>query len=70
MPRRCRLHTCSPPAAAAALGTPARPPACLQSVQTFGRKKNAVAVAYVKRGKGEIRLNGEARRLRQGAAHA
>ena len=33
----------------------------LQSVQTFGRKKNAVAVAYVKRGKGEIRLNGERR---------
>ena len=30
----------------------------LQSVQTFGRKKTAVAVAYVKRGKGEIRLNG------------
>ncbi|KAL4450158.1 hypothetical protein ABPG77_010827 [Micractinium sp. CCAP 211/92] len=29
-----------------------------ESVQTFGRKKNAVAVAYVKRGKGEIRLNG------------
>ena len=34
-------------------------PLLLQSVQTFGRKKNAVAVAYVKRGKGEIRLNGE-----------
>ncbi|KAL4853107.1 40S ribosomal protein S16 [Chlorella vulgaris] len=29
-----------------------------ESVQCFGRKKNAVAVAYVKRGKGEIRLNG------------
>ncbi|KAI3438307.1 hypothetical protein D9Q98_000741 [Chlorella vulgaris] len=29
-----------------------------ESVQCFGRKKNAVAVAFVKRGKGEIRLNG------------
>ncbi|KAK2079128.1 40S ribosomal protein S16 [Prototheca wickerhamii] len=29
-----------------------------ESVQTFGRKKNAVAVAHVKRGKGELRLNG------------
>ena len=29
-----------------------------QSVQTFGRKKNAVAVAYAKRGKGLIKLNG------------
>eukprot|EP00887_Chlorella_sp_A99_P002513 scaffold6.g2513.t1 len=29
-----------------------------ESVQTYGRKKNAVAVAYVKRGKGELRLNG------------
>ncbi|PSC72287.1 40S ribosomal S16 [Micractinium conductrix] len=29
-----------------------------ESVQTFGRKKNSVAVAHVKRGKGEIRLNG------------
>ncbi|KAK9800916.1 hypothetical protein WJX73_010792 [Symbiochloris irregularis] len=30
----------------------------LESVQTFGRKKTAVAVAHVKRGKGMIRLNG------------
>ena len=35
-----------------------RHPPLVQSVQTFGRKKTAVAVAYVKRGKGEIRLNG------------
>ena len=27
-------------------------------VQTFGRKKNAVAVALVKKGRGQIRLNG------------
>ena len=30
----------------------------LQSVQTFGRKKNAIAVAYCKRGKGLIKVNG------------
>mmetsp|Transcript_1071 Transcript_1071/g.3773 ORF Transcript_1071/g.3773 Transcript_1071/m.3773 type:complete len:141 (+) Transcript_1071:67-489(+) len=30
----------------------------MESVQTFGRKKNAVAVAYAKRGKGLIKLNG------------
>ena len=30
-----------------------------QSVQTFGRKKTAVAVAYVKRGTGLLKLNGE-----------
>ena len=29
-----------------------------QSVQTFGRKKTAVAVAYCKRGSGLIKLNG------------
>jgi len=29
-----------------------------QSVQVFGRKKNAVAVAYVCKGKGSIRVNG------------
>ncbi|BDA46911.1 g11072 [Coccomyxa elongata] len=29
-----------------------------ESVQTFGRKKNAVAVAYVKRGTGLLKLNG------------
>ncbi|KAK9830442.1 hypothetical protein WJX72_011788 [[Myrmecia] bisecta] len=29
-----------------------------ESVQTFGRKKTAVAVAFVKRGKGIIKLNG------------
>eukprot|EP00892_Ulva_mutabilis_P003031 jgi/Ulvmu1/12729/UM095_0033.1 len=31
----------------------------IQSVQTFGRKKNAVAVAYAKQGKGVLRLNGK-----------
>merc|ERR1719244_497227 len=30
----------------------------LQSVQTFGRKKSATAVAYCKRGKGSIKVNG------------
>jgi small subunit ribosomal protein S16e len=30
----------------------------VDSVQTFGRKKTAVAVAYVKRGRGLIKLNG------------
>ena len=30
----------------------------LQSVQTFGRKKTAVAVAYAKPGQGLIKLNG------------
>jgi len=30
-----------------------------QSVQTFGRKKTAVAVAHVKRGKGLLKLNGK-----------
>ncbi|KAK9861203.1 hypothetical protein WJX84_006045 [Apatococcus fuscideae] len=29
-----------------------------ESVQTFGRKKTAVAVAYVKRGSGLMKLNG------------
>jgi len=29
-----------------------------ESVQTFGRKKTATAVAHVKRGKGSIRVNG------------
>lgn len=28
------------------------------SVQVYGRKKNAVAVAYTKRGRGQIRVNG------------
>ena len=31
----------------------------IQSVQTFGRKKTATAVAYCKRGKGLIRVNGK-----------
>ncbi len=31
-----------------------------QSVQTFGRKKNATAVAYITRGTGVIRVNGKA----------
>ena len=30
----------------------------VQSVQTFGRKKNATAVAYCKRGKGLLKVNG------------
>ena len=30
----------------------------IQSVQTFGRKKTATAVAYCKRGKGLIKVNG------------
>merc|ERR1711881_538443 len=30
-----------------------------QSVQTFGRKKTATAVAYCKRGQGVIRVNGK-----------
>ena len=30
----------------------------LQSVQTFGRKKNAIAVAYCKRGNGLLKVNG------------
>merc|ERR1739838_511707 len=30
-----------------------------QSVQTFGRKKTATAVAYCKRGKGLVRVNGK-----------
>merc|ERR1711997_464774 len=30
----------------------------IQSVQTFGRKKTATAVAYAKRGKGLIKVNG------------
>merc|ERR1711899_684743 len=31
----------------------------IQSVQVFGRKKTATAVAYCKRGKGIIRVNGK-----------
>ena len=31
----------------------------IQSVQVFGRKKTATAVAYCKRGKGLIRVNGK-----------
>merc|ERR1712146_652471 len=31
----------------------------IQSVQTFGRKKTATAVAYCKRGKGLVRVNGK-----------
>ncbi|RHY91830.1 hypothetical protein DYB31_013226 [Aphanomyces astaci] len=30
----------------------------IQSVQTFGRKKNATAVAYCKNGRGLIKVNG------------
>merc|ERR1712157_28854 len=46
------LFSTASPAAAAA------PIAAMESVQTFGRKKTAVAVAHVKRGKGLIKLNG------------
>lgn len=31
----------------------------VQSVQVFGRKKNAVAVAYIKAGRGLIKVNGK-----------
>merc|ERR1719473_2511443 len=31
----------------------------LQSVQVFGRKKNAVAVAYIKEGRGLLKVNGK-----------
>mmetsp|Transcript_39459 Transcript_39459/g.80824 ORF Transcript_39459/g.80824 Transcript_39459/m.80824 type:complete len:145 (-) Transcript_39459:76-510(-) len=30
----------------------------IESVQTFGKKKNAIAVAYVKKGKGLLKVNG------------
>jgi small subunit ribosomal protein S16e len=32
--------------------------AAVPSVQVFGRKKNAVAVAFTKKGKGVIKING------------
>merc|ERR1712216_869933 len=35
------------------------PPFSMESVQTFGRKKNAVAVAFVKRGRGLLKINGK-----------
>ncbi|XP_074102020.1 small ribosomal subunit protein uS9-like [Cotesia typhae] len=35
-----------------------KPKTTIQSVQVFGRKKTATAVAYCKRGKGLIRVNG------------
>merc|ERR1711992_223213 len=40
----------------------------IQSVQTFGRKKTATAVAYCKRGKGLIKVNGRPLELVQPAA--
>merc|ERR1711863_171836 len=40
----------------------------LQSVQVFGRKKTATAVAYCKRGKGLIKVNGRPLELVQPAA--
>ena len=49
-----RLRAC--PAA-----PPPSPPPCVrapQSVQTFGRKKTAVAVSYCKKGRGLIKING------------
>merc|ERR1712146_671133 len=33
-------------------------PAHMETVQTFGRKREAVAVAFVKKGKGLIKVNG------------
>ena len=39
-----------------------------QSVQTFGRKKTAVAVAHVKRGKGLLKLNGKGEREKKNSA--
>lgn len=38
------------------MGDDAKEP--IQSVQVFGRKKSATAVAYCKRGKGLIKVNG------------
>merc|ERR1712110_160275 len=40
----------------------------IQSVQVFGRKKTATAVAYCKRGKGLIKVNGRPLELVQPAA--
>merc|ERR1712001_796741 len=40
----------------------------IQSVQVFGRKKTATAVAYCKRGKGLIKVNGRPPELVQPAA--
>lgn len=37
----------------------------IQAVQVFGRKKNAVAVAYTKAGKGIIKVNGSPIQLLQ-----
>ena len=34
------------------------PSSCSQSVQTFGRKKSAVAVSFCKKGRGLIKING------------
>jgi len=36
----------------------AETPTQIQAVQCFGRKKNATAVAHVKKGKGLIKVNG------------
>uniref|UniRef100_A0A914C0N3 Small ribosomal subunit protein uS9 n=1 Tax=Acrobeloides nanus TaxID=290746 RepID=A0A914C0N3_9BILA len=35
-----------------------KPQSAIQPVQVFGRKKNATAVAYAKKGKGLIKVNG------------
>merc|ERR1711865_462925 len=42
------------------MGNDCRPRAAqtMESVQTFGRKKTAVAVAYCKKGRGLIKING------------
>ena len=40
----------------------------VQSVQVFGRKKSATAVAYCKRGKGLLKVNGRPLELVQPAA--
>uniref|UniRef100_A0A914DGN5 Small ribosomal subunit protein uS9 n=1 Tax=Acrobeloides nanus TaxID=290746 RepID=A0A914DGN5_9BILA len=40
------------------MATLEKPQAAIQPVQVFGRKKNATAVAYAKKGKGLIKVNG------------
>merc|ERR1712086_1196767 len=40
------------------MGSQALPHRRMETVQTFGRKREAVAVAFVKKGKGLIKVNG------------
>merc|ERR1712094_73262 len=40
------------------MGSTAHHPKHMETVQTFGRKREAVAVAFVKKGKGLIKVNG------------